>query len=90
MLTRYPEDFLSVGLVEASAPKGYLRQEAHATNLALEALKKQAAAMGAHAVVIKTYSNERVPDMSLGGDDDLGVIVSTKYKTITAEAIRYL
>lgn len=91
ILTEYPESYESIGLVEASAPKGYLRKPEHATKLALAALKKQAAKLGAHAVVLKDYSSSRVPDFSLaGGSDDLGLIFNTEHKQVTAVAIRLL
>lgn len=89
VLTEYPDNYQSIGLVEASAPKGYLRKPKHATNLAIAALKKQAASLGAHAVVLTDYSSSKVPDLSLGGDgEELGVLFNTEYKQVTAVAIR--
>lgn len=89
ILTSYPSEYETIGLVEASAPKGYLRKPSVAQNAALTELKKQAAAMGAHAIVVKTYSSTKVPDLSLGDDDELGLIFSTDHKQITGEAIRF-
>lgn len=88
ILTQFPENYESIGLLEASAPKGYLRKPQHATNLAIAALKKQAASLGAEAVVLKDYTSSRVPDFSLGGDDDLGLLFNTEHKQVTAVAIR--
>lgn len=89
VLVEFPEAYETVGLVEASAPKGYLRKPQHATQMAIAALKKEAANLGAHAVVLKDYSSERVPDFSLGGDgEELGLLFNTEHKHVTAVAIR--
>ncbi len=89
VLVEFPAEYETIGLLEASAPKGYLRKPKHATELAIKALKKQAASIGAHAVVLKDYSSEKVPDFSIGGDDELGLLFSTEHKKITAVAIRH-
>lgn len=88
VLTKFPETFETVGFVEASAPKGYLTKPELAAQSALEELKRQAAKLGATAVVIKEYSSQQVPDFSLDDDDALGLVFTTEHKTITAEAIR--
>ncbi|MBC2608099.1 hypothetical protein [Pelagicoccus albus] len=87
VLTQYPETYETVGLVEASAPKGYLRKPEHAARNALQELQKQAANLGAHALVLKEYSSAQVPDFSWG-EDELGLIFTTERKMVTAEAIR--
>lgn len=88
ILTEYPDQYETIGLLEASAPKGYLRKPKHATQLAIASLKKEAANLGAHAVVLKDYSSEKVPDFSLGGNDELGLLFNTEHKIVTAVAIR--
>ncbi|EDY80394.1 hypothetical protein VDG1235_3 [Verrucomicrobiia bacterium DG1235] len=88
VLVEYPAEYETIGLIEASAPKGYLRKPKHAAELALAALKKQAASIGAHAVVLKDYSSEKVSDFSLGGEEDLDLLFSTEHKKVTAVAIR--
>lgn len=90
ILTAYPQKYEAIGLVESSAPKGYLKPSEAATKAALRELKKQAAMLGAHAIVLKNYSSSKVPDFSLDGDDDLGILLSTEYRKLTGEAIRIL
>ncbi|MDQ8206683.1 hypothetical protein QEH52_04130 [Coraliomargarita sp. SDUM461003] len=89
LLTSYPLHYETLGLVEASAPKGYLRKAEHASQAALTALKKQAALMGAEAIVIKDYSSSSTPDFSVGGGSDFGVLFSSDKKHVTGEAIRF-
>ncbi|WPJ95812.1 hypothetical protein SH580_20545 [Coraliomargarita algicola] len=88
ILTSYPQAYETLGLVEASAPKGYLCKAERATDAALRALKQRAAELGAEAIVLKDYAASSVPDFSLGGSD-LGVLLSSERKHITGEAIRF-
>ena len=89
VMTSYPTNYVTLGLLEAPAPKGYLRKPQHAAEMAIAALKKEAANLGAHAIVLTNYTSQRVPDFSIGDDGDkLGLLFSTEHKQITAVAIR--
>jgi len=90
VLAELPDNYEIVGIVEASAPRGHLRKPESATKVAMAELRKQAAALGAHAVVVEAISTDHVPDFSLGDDDDWGLIFNSERRHVQGKAIRIL
>lgn len=88
ILAEMPEEYEIVGLVEASAPRGYLRDPKSATNRAMEEIRKQAASLGAQAIVLEQISTDFVPDFSIGDSDDWGTIFTSERRNLTGKAIR--
>jgi len=88
ILAEMPPEYEIVGFVEASAPRGYLRDPKSATNRAMDELRKQAALLGAQAIVIEGVSTDFVPDFSIGDKDDWGVIFTTERRNVQGKAIR--
>lgn len=88
ILAEFPAEYEIIGLIEASAPRGYLRNPKTATQKAMLELKKQAAGLGAQAIVLEGVSTDFVPDFSVGDTDDWGVIFTSERRSVRGKAIR--
>jgi len=87
VLTKHPNNYETIGLVEASTEEGLFESGSGAGQRALEELKSQAADLGATAIVLKDYGGDSSSDFVIDADTDLGVITNSERKRISGEAI---